>query len=110
MLASMRPGQTAPECVGGGRHDGATLVAFNEAGADCPGMPGGRPRRARFHGIPSMRPGQAAPECPVSFGGSSADLLPSMRPGQTAPECRLNGLGWFGGKGASMRPGQTAPS
>ena len=37
-LASMRPGQTAPECC---RNSPPSLLresSFNEAGADCPGM------------------------------------------------------------------------
>ena len=37
-VASMRPGQTAPEC----RYDASVARqhdrGFNEAGADCPGM------------------------------------------------------------------------
>ena len=59
----MRPGQTAPEC--------AFLVAllvdcsfrFNEAGADCPGMPLTRRSGLGAAVAASMRPGQTAPEC-----------------------------------------------
>ena len=41
--ASMRPGQTAPECdISSGRVR-VKNSGFNEAGADCPGMP----RRAK---------------------------------------------------------------
>ena len=36
--ASMRPGQTAPECRSSVRPTLPTRRCFNEAGADCPGM------------------------------------------------------------------------
>ena len=39
--ASMRPGQTAPECSALSFSLQAKAAGFNEAGADCPGMPGG---------------------------------------------------------------------
>ena len=37
--ASMRPGQTAPECVNAQLISQKSRMGFNEAGADCPGMP-----------------------------------------------------------------------
>ena len=38
--ASMRPGQTAPECLHAQfRATRRNVACFNEAGADCPGMP-----------------------------------------------------------------------
>ena len=36
--ASMRPGQTAPECFGISDPLCLKFSSFNEAGADCPGM------------------------------------------------------------------------
>ena len=36
--ASMRPGQTAPECGDKAVVNGLDPHGFNEAGADCPGM------------------------------------------------------------------------
>ena len=35
----MRPGQTAPECHRLGESERFQSRRFNEAGADCPGMP-----------------------------------------------------------------------
>ena len=59
----MRPGQTAPECGQIRQPVGFPNLGFNEAGADCPGMPwlylNGGNTKARA----SMRPGQTAPEC-----------------------------------------------
>ena len=40
IVASMRPGQTAPECLEAQEHARREIHCFNEAGADCPGMPG----------------------------------------------------------------------
>ena len=37
-LASMRPGQTAPECTMSMATSKRWKDSFNEAGADCPGM------------------------------------------------------------------------
>ena len=59
----MRPGQTAPECQAGNQRASTRHKGFNEAGADCPGMPA---PSCSFHihvSIASMRPGQTAPEC-----------------------------------------------
>ena len=38
-MASMRPGQTAPECPKRETISREAQIRFNEAGADCPGMP-----------------------------------------------------------------------
>ena len=38
ILASMRPGQTAPECNHTSKQKRIQQCCFNEAGADCPGM------------------------------------------------------------------------
>ena len=35
----MRPGQTAPECASSRAVRDGRSTGFNEAGADCPGMP-----------------------------------------------------------------------
>ena len=66
--ASMRPGQTAPECARrGGQHQRAA-ACFNEAGADCPGMPPRRPPRLR-----SLRSfNEAGADCPGMPGELSA--------------------------------------
>ena len=85
--ASMRPGQTAPECHEARVSLGVSRTRFNEAGADCPGMrlapchPCGQPFPA------SMRPGQTAPECVTWEDPYFFEICASMRPGQTAPEC-----------------------
>ena len=106
-MASMRPGQTAPECAA--QHSRYMTIdnGFNEAGADCPGMRPlrGKPRRKlpgadcpgmRFRitiirineAGASMRPGQTAPEChAITFLCLRRQTKASMRPGQTAPEC-----------------------
>ena len=64
-VASMRPGQTAPECE---------AFLFDE---------GDKASHA------SMRPGQTAPECCVLALTQPGDADASMRPGQTAPECSM---------------------
>ena len=98
--ASMRPGQTAPECGGCRCLASGASTSFNEAGADCPGMPAHAPPpfRVSFSGF-----NEAGADCP---GMPLARALPvpksmpaSMRPGQTAPECRggpsqSQGGGW----------------
>ena len=108
----MRPGQTAPECGDGDDPQSGGRFGFNEAGADCPGMPVTLQLCPSSKVVASMRPGQTAPECDVSpesdviaelgFNEAGADCpgmpipisatalqtaLASMRPGQTAPEC-----------------------
>ena len=59
----MRPGQTAPECLGPSTSEAMAAPRFNEAGADCPGMQLRRTVRVTMHSTASMRPGQTAPEC-----------------------------------------------
>ena len=85
--ASMRPGQTAPEC--GQLHCQPDLCrqCFNEAGADCPGMPALSAVRMDRFPAASMRPGQTAPECARRYVSHWHSAPASMRPGQTAPEC-----------------------
>ena len=61
--ASMRPGQTAPECIQVNATPSNSPSSFNEAGADCPGMPVGLIRQREYPFAASMRPGQTAPEC-----------------------------------------------
>ena len=39
----MRPGQTAPEFIAEGVRGARVRPGFNEAGADCPGIPVWRP-------------------------------------------------------------------
>ena len=60
-VASMRPGQEAPDDY------------------RCHQGRGSNPRA-------SMRPGQEAPDDPVFAGGGRLPLLASMRPGQEAPD------------------------
>ena len=132
--ASMRPGQTAPECgrTESGRRRGR--ARFNEAGADCPGMHRGAPLRYRKGSPASMRPGQTAPECESAvhrmrrkgwrFNEAGADC-PGM-PGEDGMRLpRDRGFNEAGAdcpgmlahrsyaspalSAASMRPGQTAP-
>ena len=59
---------------------------FNEAGADCPGMPGPPSRescaRSGFNEAGADCPGMQAQE----KANDNAEPA-SMRPGQTAPEC-----------------------
>ena len=90
------------------RAGGRIFGCFNEAGADCPGMPQLRWiilfRCARFN--------EAGADCPgmLAFGWArDRDIVASMRPGQTAPECASLGGACGPGDSASMRPGQTAP-
>ena len=62
--ASMRPGQTAPECAEMAARFERGPTRFNEAGADCPGMPLEEMMLNPIRrGFASMRPGQTAPEC-----------------------------------------------
>ena len=93
----MRPGQTAPECVFAGHWAGSSSICFNEAGADCPGMPSRQGYRFFRQAVASMRPGQTAPECErdipdVERGGcrfneAGADC-PGMRRTERARERR----------------------
>ena len=62
-FASMRPGQTAPECHWRPLSASFFATCFNEAGADCPGMRHDPAASARTQSDASMRPGQTAPEC-----------------------------------------------
>ena len=57
----MRPGQTAPECAGLTASGGMTPIGFNEAGADCPGMPLGFPFRRVYR---LLRFNEAGADCP----------------------------------------------
>ena len=132
--ASMRPGQTAPECPLHRSFLAAQSASFNEAGADCPGMRDGcvvpAVARLRFN-----EAGADCPGMPVFEGHVVRErAFASMRPGQTAPECSrpryvlLCSRAGFNEAGAdcpgmpvrlrlrccalaaaSMRPGQTAP-
>ena len=87
LLASMRPGQTAPECSFVAKKPEPRKPGFNEAGADCPGMP---PRDWRMH-YPITRFNEAGADCPGMRGvkhiSANGFRIASMRPGQTAPEC-----------------------
>ena len=88
--ASMRPGQTAPECGRCGRRGAKPAERFNEAGADCPGM------RAKFLSRTTIGPSsfnEAGADCPgmpnhsvlsssfirLSFNEAGADC-PGMLP------------------------------
>ena len=65
-VASMRPGQTAPECRR--RPDAVRnlLGGFNEAGADCPGMPVGAADRLVIYAV---RFNEAGADCPGMLAG-----------------------------------------
>ena len=84
----MRPGQTAPECRYLIISEVQTDACFNEAGADCPGMRGSRPRQET---AAIYRFNEAGADCPGMLRRTLSDpslrVLASMRPGQTAPEC-----------------------
>ena len=85
--ASMRPGQTAPECLLHRNFICYRRLGFNEAGADCPGMPVHVVLHRQNRSPASMRPGQTAPECLSKGRLIRHSNAASMRPGQTAPEC-----------------------
>ena len=61
-------------------------IGFNEAGADCPGMPNTRRSRAwKAKGFNEA--GADCPGMPIPASAACAAVNASMRPGQTAPEC-----------------------
>ena len=65
------------------------VPGFNEAGADCPGIPANNRRGYPALNLASMRPGQTAPVFPWdSWGRRTVFGRASMRPGQTAPVFR----------------------
>ena len=106
----MRPGQTAPVFPRRAPWSAAPQVRFNEAGADCPGIPGGSVDVGRSQILASMRPGQTAPVFLDLHKRDFAAKYASMRPGQTAPVFPPHKtVHHSGALGASMRPGQTAP-
>ena len=57
----MRPGQTAPECRNHRRKIIARVARFNEAGADCPGMPSAS---TAWTGADSPGFNEAGADCP----------------------------------------------
>ena len=84
----MRPGQTAPECRPSQQPAGLPLACFNEAGADCPGMPNTINALGLAYSA-SMRPGQTAPECARAFRRQRAGNAGFNEAGADCPGMQL---------------------
>ena len=106
----MRPGQTAPEFRHGNGNHRRIILRFNEAGADCPGIP---LRRIRSPPFPIQRFNEAGADCPgirPSAGIVNTFLGCFNEAGADCPGIPPPGLEALDrAERASMRPGQTAP-
>ena len=105
----MRPGQTAPECEFEPPKKGYDMSCFNEAGADCPGMPAHCEQAV----VPRNGFNEAGADCPGMLHSQARAEHTRRRFNEAGADCpgmrleRRNDARLF--RIASMRPGQTAP-